>query len=138
MVKYSKFIIRPSLVLAYSFVNTFDYTNAAGVQIKSDPMSVFQISPAIKFIGNIKGGWQPYASVGMVWNALNSSKVTANDVRLPEMSIDPYVEYGIGLQKLCKNGNSGFLQAMAHGGGRNGVALTFGFRWKFGKTTEKL
>lgn len=58
----------------YSFVNTFDYTNAAGVRIKSDPLHTFQLNPQLKFISNLKNGWQPYASVGVVWNVLNISK----------------------------------------------------------------
>lgn len=131
--KNGKYILQPILFMNYSFVNTFDYTNAAGVKIDSDPLHTFQINPQLKFVTNLKNGWQPYASVGMVWNVLNSSKVRANDVILPKMSVDPYVEYGVGLQRNWKDRFTGFLQAMVRNGGRNGVALTFGFRWAIGK-----
>ena len=131
--KNGKYILQPILFMNYSFVNTFDYTNAAGVKIDSDPLHTFQINPQLKFISNLKNGWQPYASVGMVWNVLNSSKVRANDVILPKMSVDPYVEYGVGIQRNWKDRFTGFLQAMVRNGGRNGVALTFGFRWAIGK-----
>ena len=131
--KNGKYILQPILFVNYSFVNTFDYTNAAGVKIDSDPLHTFQINPQLKFISNLKNGWQPYASVGMVWNVLNSSKVRANDVILPKMSVDPYVEYGVGLQRNWKDRFTGFAQAMVRNGGRNGVALTFGFRWAIGK-----
>lgn len=131
--KNGKYILQPILFMNYSFVNTFDYTNAAGVKIDSDPLHTFQINPQLKFISNLKNGWQPYASVGMVWNVLNSSKVRANDVILPKMSVDPYVEYGVGLQRNWKDRFTGFAQSMVRNGGRNGVALTFGFRWAIGK-----
>ena len=131
--KNGKYILQPILFMNYSFVNTFDYTNAAGVKIDSDPLHTFQINPQLKFISNLNNGWQPYASVGMVWNVLNSSKVRANDVILPKMSVDPYVEYGVGLQRNWKDRFTGFAQAMVRNGGRNGVALTFGFRWAIGK-----
>ena len=131
--KNGKYILQPILFMNYSFVNTFDYTNAAGVKIDSDPLHTFQINPQLKFISNLKNGWQPYASVGMVWNVLNSSKVRANDVILPKMSVNPYVEYGVGLQRNWKDRFTGFAQAMVRNGGRNGVALTFGFRWAIGK-----
>lgn len=131
--KNGKYILQPILFMNYSFVNTFDYTNAAGVKIDSEPLHTFQINPQLKFISNLKNGWQPYASVGMVWNVLNSSKVRANDVILPKMSVDPYVEYGVGLQRNWKDRFTGFAQAMVRNGGRNGVALTFGFRWAIGK-----
>ena len=131
--KNGKYILQPILFMNYSFVNTFDYTNAAGVKIDSAPLHTFQINPQLKFISNLKNGWQPYASVGMVWNVLNSSKVRANDVILPKMSVDPYVEYGVGLQRNWKDRFTGFAQSMVRNGGRNGVALTFGFRWAIGK-----
>lgn len=74
----------------------------------------------------------------MVWNILNETKFTASDVRLPEMSIKPYVEYGIGLQKSWNDKCSGFLQAMLRNGGRNGIALSFGFKWTLGKDKKPI
>ncbi len=133
-----KFIIQPSMLMAYTFVRTFDYTNASGVKISSEPLNSIQLHPTIKFMGNIKNGWQPYASVGMVWNILNETKFTANDVRLPEMSIKPYVEYGVGLQKNWQDKCSGFIQAMLRNGGRNGIALTFGFKWALGRERKPI
>lgn len=133
-----KFIIQPSLLMAYTYVNTFDYTNAAGIKISSDPLHSIQFHPSIKFMGNVGKGWQPYASVGMVWNILNETKFTANNVRLPEISIKPYVEYGVGLQKSWNDKCSGFLQAMLRNGGRNGIALSFGFKWILGKDKKPI
>lgn len=133
-----KFIIQPSMLMAYTYVNTFDYTSASGVKMSSDPLHSIQIHPTIKFMGNVGKGWQPYASVGMVWNILNDTKVTANDVCLPEMSIKPYVEYGVGLQKSWHERFTGFIQAMLRNGGRNGVALSFGFKWSLGNESKPI
>lgn len=133
-----KFIIQPSMLTAYTYVYTFDYTNSAGVKISSEPLNSIQLHPTVRFIGNVGKGWQPYASVGMVWNILNETKFTASDVRLPEMSIKPYVEYGIGLQKSWNDKCSGFLQAMLRNGGRNGIALSFGFKWTLGKDKKPI
>ena len=120
------------MFMSYTFVNTFDYTNAAGVRINSDPMHSIQLNPSVRFIANTKNEWQPYASVGMVWNLLNESNVSANGVKLPEMSMKPYVEYGVGIQKRFKDKFIAFGQAMLRNGGRNGIALTAGFRWSLG------
>ena len=130
--KDGKFIIQPIMYLSYTFVNTFDYKNAAGVSIESDPLHTIQLNPSVRFIANLKGGWQPYASVGMVWNLMNESKVTANNVKLPEMSVKPYVEYGVGVQRNWADKFTAFLQAMIRNGGRNGIALTGGFRFMLG------
>ena len=121
------------MFLSYTFVNTFDYTNASGVKINADPAHSIQLNPSVRFIANTKNGWQPYASVGMVWNVMNENNVTANNVRLPEMSMKPYVEYGVGVQKRFKDKYTAFGQAMLRNGGRNGIALTAGFRWNLGK-----
>jgi len=65
----------------------------------------------------------------MVWSIMDSSKFYANDVQLPQLSVAPYVEYGVGLQRRWGDRFTAFGQAMARGGGRNGVALQFGLRW---------
>ena len=55
------------------------------------------------------------------------------------MSIKPYAEYGLGLQHCWKDKYSAYAQALLRSGGRNGIALTFGFRWALGKdNTAKL
>lgn len=128
-----KCILQPSMLVAYTFANTFNYTTASGVDITSDPLNAIQLSPGIKLIGNLKNGWQPYLGVSMVWNIMDAQKFYANNVQLPMMSISPYVEYGVGLQRKWGDRFTGFGQAMARGGGRNGVALLFGFRWAVGK-----
>ena len=134
--KEGKFIIQPIMYLGYTFVNTFDYKNSAGVNIESDPLHTIQINPSVRFIANLKGGWQPYASVGMVWNLMNETKATANNVRLPEMSVKPYVEYGVGVQRNWADKFTAFLQAMIRNGGRNGVSLTGGFRFMLGSNDD--
>lgn len=125
-----KFIIQPSYLMSYSFINTFKFTNAAGVTINSDPMNVLQISPGLKFIGNLKHGWQPYLGFSIIWNIMDETKFTANNVNLPEFSIDPYFMYGLGVQKSAGERCTGFFQTMFRSGGRNGVGFQFGFRMK--------
>ena len=128
-----KFIIQPSWLMSYTFVNTFDYTNAAGVRIKSDPLHAINMAPGVKFIGNLKHGWQPYVSMRMVWNIMDQTDFHANNVSLPELSVKPYFQYGVGLQKRWGDRFTGFAQAMLRSGGRNGIALSAGLRWAIGK-----
>ncbi len=132
-----KFIVQPSLTTAYTFANTFDYTTSSGLNITSDPLNAIQISPGIKFIGNLKNGWQPYVGVNMVFNAMDSARFYANNVELPQLTVAPYVEYGVGVQRKWGDRFTGFGQAMARGGGRNGIALQLGFRWAIGKEPAK-
>lgn len=132
-----KFIIQPNYLMSYSFINTFNYTNAAGASITSDPLNAIQVAPGIKFIGNLKNGWQPYAVAQMVWNIMDQSKFSANDVSLPELSIKPFIQYGVGLQKRWGERFTGYGQVLMRSGGRNGVAFQFGFRIALGKAPKK-
>ncbi len=130
--KNGKYIIQPSFMASYTFVNVFDYRNASGLQVDSDPLHVIELIPGIKFIMNTKNGWQPYIGVNMTWNILDKSKFRVADVAVSRLSVDPFVEYGVGLQKRWGDRFTGFGQAMMRNGGRNGIALTFGFRWALG------
>ncbi len=126
-----KFIIQPNFLMSYTFVNTSDYTNAAGVRIDSDPLHAFQLAPGVKFIGNLGDDWQPYASAQMVWNLGDKTKFTANDIVLPELAVKSYVQYGVGVQKRWGENITAYGQAMIRNGGVDGVGLQLGFSYAF-------
>jgi len=128
----NKLVIQPSYMMSYTFVNVFDYTNSAGVNISQDPLHAIEFIPGIKIIGNLPNGWQPYAAVNMTWIAMDRTKFYANDVALTRLGIKPFVEYGVGLQKRYGDRFTGFGQAMIRNGGRNGIAFTLGMRWALG------
>ena len=131
--KEGKFIVQPSLLLSYSFIHTFSHDNGRGNHVGSSPLNAIQVAPGIKLIANLKNGWQPYFNVNMRWNIIDKTHFSLADVNIPDMSIDPYVEYGIGLQRRWGERFTGFGQAMLRNGGRNGVMLSFGFKWLIGK-----
>lgn len=132
-IKEGRLIVQPSLFLGYTFANTFDYTNAAGVRIDSDPLNAITISPGVKLIANLNKGWQPYLGVNMVWSIMDKTNVMAQDVRLPQLSVRPYVEYGVGVQKSWGENFTAFFQTMIRNVGRTGIVFTAGFRWSIGK-----
>lgn len=134
--KDGKFIIQPSLLLSYTFINTFDYTNAAGVSINGDPLHALQISPNVRFALNTKNGWQPYLTAGMNWNIMNDSQFTANMATLPDLSMKPYVQYGLGIQKTINDNFTAYGQVLLRHGGRNGIAANAGLRYIFGHETK--
>ena len=134
--KDGRFIIQPNLQLSYTFVNTFDYTNGAGVRIESDPLHAIQVAPNVKFIMNTEGGWQPYATVGFRWNIMDETNFTAAESTLPEMSIKPYVNYGFGIQRTINDRLTAYGQIMLRHGGRNGIAANFGGRYMLGSESD--
>lgn len=129
----NKFIIQPHMMVSYTFVDTEDFRNSASYKLKSDPLNAVQLVPGIKFIGNLKNSWQPYAGIDYVWNIMDKTKFNVADASLPQLSVKPYIQYGVGVQKRWGERFTGFLQAMFRGGGRNGVIFSFGLRSTFGK-----
>ena len=131
--KEGKFIMQPSLLVSYSFVHSFAHDNGLGNRVSSSPLHAIQVAPGMKFIWNLPKSWQPYLAVNMRWNIMDKTHFSVQDVTIPDMSIDPYVEYGLGLQRKWGERFTGYGQAMVRSGGRNGVMLSFGFKWAIGK-----
>lgn len=128
--KDGEYIIQPNLMLAYTYTYTPEYTTASNVNVTTKPLNALQIAPGIRLIKNLreeKG--QVYLVGNFVYNVMDNTRFSANDVQLPELSIAPYIEYGIGYQRVWKDRLTGFFQTLLRGGGRNGVAFQFGLRW---------
>jgi len=135
--EYKRLIMQPSMLLGYTFVNTFDYTTASDVRVKSDPLHAIILQPGIKLIANTESGWQPYFGANVVWNIMGQSKVRANDIYLPELSVKPYAQYGVGIQKIWNDRFSCFVQAMVRSGGRTGIDFSAGLNIAVGKDYKK-
>ncbi len=126
-----KFSLLPTFTAAFTYVDTQDFTNAGGVKMTGDGFYAVQLNPNIKFIMNVENGWQPYLTVGEVWTVGDSSKIYANDSKLDEFDLDPYTEYGIGVQKRWANRSDAYLQLLGHSHGRDGFLVNAGVRWSF-------
>lgn len=132
-----KFIIQPQVAMGYTFVWMNDYTASTGAKVKTEPLHAMHFIPGIKFVGNLKNGWQPYGIVNVICVFCDKTNYYADGFRLPATSLDPYVEYGLGIQKRWADKYSGFAQATVRSGGRRGAALLFGFRCMMGKLVER-
>ena len=62
-------------------------------------------------------------------------KIISNS--LPDLSVEPYVKYGVGVRKSWGERLTGFFQTYLTNGGRNGVGLQAGFTWAFGGNKNK-
>lgn len=128
--KGGEYIIQPNLMLAYTYTYTPTYNTASGLEMTSKPLNAMQVAPGIRLIKNLKQEkGQVYLLANFIYNLMDKTRFSANDVQLPELSIAPYIEYGIGYQRVWKERFTGFFQTVLRGGGRNGVALQFGLRW---------
>ena len=123
-----RYVLQPTLLMSYSFINASDYVNAAGVRMESSPLQVFQVHPYLKGIMHSDSGWDPYLTAGYVHNFMGETSYRADGDKLPELSIDPYLEYSAGVQKTWNSKYTFYGQATGRQGGRQGVEVSAGLR----------
>ena len=68
---------------------------------------------------------------------MDSGHFKAANTTLPELSVKPYVQYGLGIQKLFSDNFTSFAQVAIRNGGRNGVGGTLGLKWILGGQPQK-
>ena len=124
-----RYILQPNLMLSMSFFDTPSYKSATGADITSSLTPVFQVNPSVKLIRKTDCVWKPYASVGAVFNFMGNTHSKIDGAELPSMSINPYVEYSVGVQRSLGESYTIFGQATGRNGGRNGAELNVGLRY---------
>ena len=72
----------------------------------------------------------------IVCNILDDAKFKANDVSLPDLSVKPFIKYGVGVRKTWGERFTGFFQTYITNIGRNGVGLQAGLTWMLGKSKQ--
>lgn len=133
--KNGKYILQPSFLGDYIYAVVSNFVSKDGKAETGDPIHAIHLSPGIKLIGNFKGGWQPYLSLSVTWTLMDSPAIFIDGALQERVHIDPYCEYGFGLQRRWEEKYTSFGQVLMRGGGRNGVSLFAGFRVALG--TEK-
>ena len=122
------FVFQPSLLASYTYANTNDYTNASGLRITSDAFNSVQLEPGVKFIFNFDDSLQSYLGVSGVFTIMGESKFETSDISLPRISLDPYGQYKLGIQKRWGERSLGYAQTTLRSGGRTGAELQLGLR----------
>lgn len=67
---------------------------------------------------------------------MNDSEFKANMTSLPDLSMKPYVQYGLGIQRTVNDNFTAYGQVLLRNGGRNGIAANAGFRYLFGHESK--
>ena len=90
-----------------------------------------QFIPSVKISAELESGYQPYFNMQMVISVADKTKFNALDIALPEMSVKPYGEYKVGVNKNFTNNFNAYAQTALRSGGRSGASVSFGFKWKY-------
>ncbi len=125
------YTLQPSLMVTYNYIYTHEYTNSSGIDMKAQNLNAVLFSPELKISKKIENNWQMYASVSYNVSSVDSSEVRIDNVKLPSVSVEPYTEMKIGLQKPLENVYGSMMELSASVGGREGFGVEFGIKFNF-------
>jgi hypothetical protein len=112
--------LQPSLSFSMSSVDMAPYTNSADVKVVGKKFSPFNIEPSVKLISNAFENFKLYADLTYVIGLSNETEFSANDVTLPEFSIEPYLQYSVGGYKDVLQNFTAGGEIFGRSGGRSG------------------
>ncbi len=123
--------LQPTINFSVSSIDMDAYTNGNGVKIISDGMTPVTVEPAVALVADMKNNLLGFINVNFVWNVNDEAVFTADDVTLPKMVIDPYVQYGIGVNKILSDKFSTRAEIFGRSMGRSGVGGQLSINWTF-------
>ena len=87
------------------------------------------MEPSLVLMRDLEDNLRFFASVSAVFTMLNNMNFKANHVSLPDFSVDPYAQYGLGALK--KLGENVIIKAevYARSFGRSGLGGQFTFNY---------
>ncbi len=116
----SGYSLEPSVYLSYVFVNADSYNSRSGVRINQENLNSFQVAPSLKLSKIFKKDLSLSIKAKYVVELVNDLDVKANNILLPELTDDPFIEYGISLDKKIKDIFSLNVELNRRDGGRHG------------------
>lgn len=120
-----------SIMLNWQHIAGEDYRSKSGTMVDVDDYSWLVLTPQLKIGYELDRVLRPYALVryNVMMNEKGRSRV--NDVLLPAVESKDYVEYGFGLESDDMATHSGYAHILRRDGGREGWAVTAGYKFNF-------
>ena len=126
-----KFVLQPSLNLSCSVVDVAPYKNTAGVKVNVERFNPFHIEPGLKLAAGLDRDLMSFVNLSGVWSLAGDTNCRAAGIKLPEMSVDPYVRYEAGIEKAFSETFSAGAGVYGVSLGRKGAGGQLSMRWKF-------
>lgn len=126
------YTFQPNLYASYTYINSNDYKTKRGATVKFNDISNIELAPGVKLAKKFEEGLSLYAKGRYVFVFNEHQDAKANDVRLPDIELKNYAEFGIGIEKdwIEKDLNL-FLEVSRREGGREGWNSLAGAKWLF-------
>jgi len=119
-IRNTGYSLEPALYLSYVFVSGDVYTSKSGEKINQNDLHSFQIAPSLRLSKAFKDNLLLSLRARYVFEMVNDLDVEVRNVSLPELDSDPFVEYGISVDKKFRNSFSIGAELNRRDGGRDG------------------
>ena len=122
--------LQPGVYGGYTWIYTKGYESANGNGIKIDSAHMMEVSPALRAITDLGSGWYGTMSGRYVFNFNAGGDATIAEVKIPELELKDYVEYGIGVEKNADRFGFG-VSLNRRDGGRTGWIGSLNIKYIF-------
>ncbi len=122
-------VVQPSVYGAYTYISSEDYTSTTGARISSGELGLWEMAPTLK-VSYLDDSLKVSVSGKYVFTADNGGEVRADTILLPNISINPYAEYGFEIFKEFDDWNM-LANVNRRDGGREGWNVSLGMELPF-------
>lgn len=119
----------PNITASYSYLYADDY-NTNNVDINGGNTQAIQLKPGIKWSSPQDWGYRPYVYTNGVWTFADNKAFVADAENLPTFRLDPYMEYGTGIETSIEDWDAN-LGVSGYSFGRKGVSFNLGMKYNF-------
>ncbi len=112
--------LEPHVYAGYTFVNNDNYESKSGAKIDTKNLHAFEVAPGLRVNYNLTKSWIGFADAKYVFRTDNGGDTTADNIMLPNIGVDNYVEYGLGVKTAIQGNWSLSATLNRRDGGRQG------------------
>ena len=110
------FTLQPGVYLGYTWIKSNSYESESGHDIENSDFNMIELSPSLRAIKHIAGDWYGAMSARYVFNFANGGDAEIAGVKLPELELGNYSEYGLSIEKNIDRFNVAIMLNRRDGG----------------------
>ncbi len=93
------FTLQSQIYANHTWIRAGNLHTTTGNTIDSENFNMFTVAPGLRAIKHVANNWYGFMGARYTFNFATGGETYLNDVTLPELEIDDYSEYYIGIEK---------------------------------------
>lgn len=123
-------LAEPSIHASYTYIWTGNYTNSAGLRVKTENTSIFELVPNMRLNYRVNNDWMLFSDVRYIVNHNKGGDVRLDGSLIPSFNTIDYLEYGVGC-KLERDAYDFEASIYRRDGNREGFNGYIGIKYNF-------